>query len=693
ITTEDERTVYVVLAKDFCNLNYNIARKIILSADVKLKNKSLNFMTTKDLNKQETDVLFKIFSKSVETEVIISETKFLNFLKSGKSRTITSLLQSIKGIGKNKVAEIIEKVDEKLHYNTLLTVIGNKLTNKEVQAIYDSLMEIEKCPAAVTINMMDKLLKSSSSTNLGTFLSRNFMDINRALADQLVEETNTQLGGNISLYNIPPNSFNEDQMNALFKAFISEKYLAPPTDTVVPVGAEILERVIKKNFDPQFVAAETRSPTSGKGLAFAVEVALAYGGKIKEVSKAADILHRFVNRTPKLRDNSDCVIWKTVSKVNWKNYKVDTFDNGIPKGRIRIFVNISGPFVHVMFKSQSKQALAEDDVLKREIQLGLESIGRRLKSFLLGREVSKRKARRALILLRNVKKFAASLYNVECIDFTTGEVISGKPSLEEIETNLSRPIKDNLKSDVRSVLSKQWSTLTQIIEDLGLETLRDKFVKNLITEILGDLSTEYNVIIGASPKEIIDIFQNQDDPYIDKLILETLQIQEIKYTTCESCNFEKDKSTCSFFNSEYQECPIEQNISKSFIDDLKNTYELDPLNDEILLEYLGMLEVQIERNQRINKSVTNLVAQKKKFLADLKANPSRGSGISRVKNGAALAFSDIMKNEKDKLFWRIQYPKIKDVIQVDEFTIEDLLEMTYSNLDGGLLTKKDDFVK
>nr|MDO8114650.1 hypothetical protein [Candidatus Sigynarchaeota archaeon] len=86
------------------------------------------------------------------------------------------------------------------------------------------------------------------------------------------------------------------------------------------------EEIVEEDLD--FVSAATRPPTSGKGLAFIVEAAIAYGSNVKTPAKPADVVYRFVNRTPKLRDNADCAIWKTVCMVNWKNYMVDTFDNG-----------------------------------------------------------------------------------------------------------------------------------------------------------------------------------------------------------------------------------------------------------------------------------------------------------------------------------------------------------------------------
>jgi len=687
-----DRTIYDILGKDFCKLNYNLVRKILLTVDSQLNYKSLNSIIAKDATEQELDILYQLFSATIESQEISNKEDFVNLMQSGKNKSVSSVLQSIKGLGKNKAGDIIEKADIKLQYKTLLTSKANELSNKEVEAIYKAIQELEKCSGAVSIENLEELLKSATEANLSTFLTRNLLDIDKTVADQVIEETNNQLGGFVSLESVAPRNLNEDQMNALYKAFVSEKYLAPPTDTVVPVGSDILERVIKKNYEPHFVVAETRPPTSGKGLAYEVEVAIAYSGNIKEASKAADVLYRFVNRTPKLRDNSDCAIWKGVTRVNWKNYKIETFDNNIPKGKLRIFVNVSGPFVHVMFKSQSKQALAEDDILIREIQLGLESIGRKLKSYVLGRETSKRRAKRALTLLKNVEKFAESLYKVECEDFTTKEHIPGKPTLEEIEANLSKPIKEDLKPDVKAVLSEQWSTLTKIIEDLGLESLRDKFIRNLITDVLNDLTSEYNIIEQASPEKITNIFKTQDDPNTEKLILDTLKNYAEPFSKCSSCEFAGTEPPCSFYNADAQVCALEQEQYNSFVNYLKDTFKLDPVNDEILLQYLGLLDVQIGQNRRFKKPIEDLDDRKSAFLDELKASSKEQKGILRVKTNLSIVFSEIIKKEKEDLLWRLVKPDIKKVIPENEFTLEDILNMEFPNIKGGRLSQRDDFV-
>lgn len=167
--------------------------------------------------------------------------------------------------------------------------------------------------------------------------------------------------------------------------------------------------------DDDFVSAETRPPTSGKGLAYVVEAAMAYCNDPKKLDtpkRSRDVLSRFVNRTPKLRDSADCAITKAVQSVNWKNYKLDTYDNNLPKGPIKLIVNVSGPYVHLMFKSQSKNALADDEELLKEIKFCLEAIGRRLRVYLNRKANIRKNEKRAGLIERYIPIFVQSAYNI-----------------------------------------------------------------------------------------------------------------------------------------------------------------------------------------------------------------------------------------------------------------------------------------
>ncbi len=122
---------------------------------------------------------------------------------------------------------------------------------------------------------------------------------------------------------------------------------------------------------------------------------------------------RYVNRTPKLRDNADCAIWRAVTEeVNWKIYKLNTFDNGMPKGHLKMLVNVSGPYVHLMFKSQSKNALAEDKVLLKELKLCLQALGRRIRTFQIKKTRIKPEAKRSETISKFIPIFINSLVNI-----------------------------------------------------------------------------------------------------------------------------------------------------------------------------------------------------------------------------------------------------------------------------------------
>jgi len=184
---------------------------------------------------------------------------------------------------------------------------------------------------------------------------------------------------------------------------------------VVPVGEDVIQKTLQEIFDAEFVEAVSRPSTSSKGLAFAVEVAAVYDPKLTTQS-GVGVLYRFVNRTPKLRDNSDCAIWKAAASVNWRNYRMDVASNGLPTGPVRLVANVVGPFVHLIFKAQSKQALAEDDILLRELKLAFEEVGRKLRRHIVRVIARREQERRADALLKYARQVARSLVAIQSSD-------------------------------------------------------------------------------------------------------------------------------------------------------------------------------------------------------------------------------------------------------------------------------------
>jgi DNA topoisomerase VI B subunit len=318
-------------------------------------------------------------------------------------------------------------------------------------------------PASIRIGEFQDLLRESSEKDLRSFLTKAFCRLSsnkaRTIVDSASKELRRRHMDGLKM-KTPTESLSKTEVELLYRAFSSEDYIAPPTDTVVPVGEEIFEQTIQMAYKPDFVTAVTRRPTSGKGLSFAVEVCIAYGGEIRPATSAPMVLWRFVNRVPKLRDNSDCATWKAATMVNWKNYKVATFDNGIPRGPIMVFIHVCGAYVHVMFKGQSKQALAEDEVLLKEIKLALEDAGRKFRRFITRRETARRKAKRAGILAMYADQFAQSLVNIanhrrkkklfdsETIAGKIRDAISGFETMEDQEETETDTVGSDLVADI-----------------------------------------------------------------------------------------------------------------------------------------------------------------------------------------------------------------------------------------------------
>ncbi|MFX1475447.1 MAG: DNA topoisomerase VI subunit B [Promethearchaeota archaeon] len=275
-------------------------------------------------------------------------------------------------------------------------------------------------PTSTSIGDFQDQIRDTKHTRLEDFLLKSYCRMSQKRAERIIKSAKMPKGVKRLRIGTRPKRLTLDQIKALYASFIAEKYYAPPTETVVPVGEEVIRKTLKEIFKAEFVEATSRPPTSSKGLAFAVEVAAVYDPDLSSQS-GAGVLFRFVNRTPKLRDNSDCAIWKAAASVNWRAYKVDAGANRLPTGPFRLFANVAGPFVHLIFKAQSKQALAEDDILIRELKLGFEEVGRKLRRHIAQVLQRRERARRADTLLRYSRKVAQSIIAIQKSDTTISQ--------------------------------------------------------------------------------------------------------------------------------------------------------------------------------------------------------------------------------------------------------------------------------
>ena len=561
-------TVSSFLQENFVRVSSQIAKKILNLASKDLQDK-LNFFKLKDgfVNKaqKKSDAIYylcyekRVFGKSTKPrdKLIIYELQSSE-IKDRYWEFITKYDQ----LNKEQ-----QKIDKKIKKQN--TLIEKSETKKEIKKIEKEIKAFVK--------KIDNIRKEKEKikTELNVLFNNNKSTLveakkvkNRSEFEDLVK--------NIRISKVKPIDLTNDQFNSLFLAFKSMKYMAPPTDTAIPVGAVVLESTLTKeiglklsdnsddfeapvetisqtydtlkkikkeliikedmsvdeglldhirpypeeindlnsrilshidvsqesenltqatrqilvtteevvpkkyqevteyflnNFskDDDFIAAETRDPTSGKGLAYVVEAVMAYSKKIEVPKRSRDVLSRFVNRTPKLRDSADCAITKAVQSVNWKNYKLDTYDNNLPKGPIKLLVNVSGPFVHLMFKSQSKNALADDEELIKEIKYCLEAIGRKLRIYINRKASFHKSEKRASLIEKYIPLFTKSVSNISSYGGKYQEKVKQK-ELEDL-------MKDAIRKKVPKVIKPPEPPEIEVAKPIEISTIKDTIIK------------------------------------------------------------------------------------------------------------------------------------------------------------------------------------------------------------------------
>ena len=150
-----------------------------------------------------------------------------------------------------------------------------------------------------------------------------------------------------------------------------EDFMAPDSSCLAPLGAEPLEKGIKKFFNPDFCAVVQRPASAYSGFPFIIEMGIAYGGEIKS---GGPHVYRFANRIPLLYDEGSDVVLKVVNDADWGRYKV----KGDPP-----FVIVSHICsTRIPYKTAGKENVADRPEIERELRLALQLLSRKLAAYM-----------------------------------------------------------------------------------------------------------------------------------------------------------------------------------------------------------------------------------------------------------------------------------------------------------------------
>ncbi|MDS0292728.1 DNA topoisomerase VI subunit B [Halogeometricum luteum] len=200
-----------------------------------------------------------------------------------------------------------------------------------------------------------------------------------------------------------------DIASELLEAMREADILAPPTNCLSPITAELVEAGLRKEYDADFYAAATRDAEVHGGDPFIVEAGIAYGGELS-AEGSVDLL-RFANRVPLVYQRGACATTDVVKRIGWRNYGLDQpGGSGMPSGPAVIMVHVAS--TNVPFTSESKDALANIPEIEDEIELAIREAARELKSYLNKRRSMQKRRKKQDVLGRILPEMADKLSEV-----------------------------------------------------------------------------------------------------------------------------------------------------------------------------------------------------------------------------------------------------------------------------------------
>ncbi len=298
--------------------------------------------------------------------------------------------------------------------------------------------EIKPHPYGIEFGILLRMLQDTRGHSLAGFLAGDFSRVSSAVALEIC--TTAKLSPDAR-----PRNIHGTDAETLYKAIQATKIMAPPSNCISPIGETAILHGLYKQIKGEFYTAVTRPPAVYRGNPFIIEAGLAFGkapnqaaakpdapavplaeGEQREDDDELARVIRYANRVPLLYQQSACATFKAALETAWKNYGIAQSRGALPAGPMVVFVHMAS--VWVPFTSESKEAIADYDEIRKEIKLALQECGRRLGVFLRRRERAKSEFRR-----RNIFE----LYIEEVVE-ACARLKGGKLPKEKLKTQLQR---------------------------------------------------------------------------------------------------------------------------------------------------------------------------------------------------------------------------------------------------------------
>jgi len=311
--------------------------------------------------------------------------------------------------------------------------------------------EVRPHPYGVELGVLIKMLQDTKSHWLSGFLQSEFCRVGAKVAEEICRRARLNPRAH-------PRRIARHEAETLYKAIQETKIMAPPTNCLAPIGAENILAGLLKGIRAEFFTASTRDPAVYRGNPFQIEAGLAYGGELDPTGQQGQTLEdgngngkaretvqarviRFANRVPLLYQQSACCMFKAAVDTDWRRYGLVQPSGSLPQAPMVVMIHMAS--VWVPFTSESKEAIADYDEIRREIRLALQDCGRKLQAYLNRRKRQRYEGQRRNTFERYI-----------------GEVVNACAAIKRIN-------RERLLADLRAVARRVTARADEILDEHG----------------------------------------------------------------------------------------------------------------------------------------------------------------------------------------------------------------------------------
>jgi len=282
--------------------------------------------------------------------------------------------------------------------------LGSKLFPRAIGELPAETREIQPHPRGIELGTLLQMLKEYQATEKGSlfaFLQERFCRVSSASAAAICKAVGVTSRTRIASVDAP-------LAEAIYREFQTQRFLPPPTDCLSPIGVRQLLAGMLKGVRAEFYAASSREPDVYRGRPFQIEAAIAFGGELPADESSRVI--RFANRVPLLFQQSACSSFRAVVETSWKNYGLQQPRGTLPVGPLVIAIHMAS--VWVPFTSESKEAIADYDEIRKEMKLALMECGRKLGTYLRKRQRMQREGERRDVFERYIGEIVRAVHAI-----------------------------------------------------------------------------------------------------------------------------------------------------------------------------------------------------------------------------------------------------------------------------------------